>query len=162
MRKAKGTPSFDYYLQMRGDNDETLVTLLKGHLVIEALLVELIQLRGDGDTPWRWNFPKKTEKCVEFGFIRQNQADVLNDLNNLRNDFAHILGHTITIDLVFDLTNKAASAGFEFSDDTLWQDRQKAEEDYGIHGCIVEVLNSLYVDLAMTLRDNNGPDRISS
>jgi hypothetical protein len=52
MRKAKDTPSFDHYLHALSKNDEALVTVLKGHLVIEALLVEMIQLRVANDAMW--------------------------------------------------------------------------------------------------------------
>ena len=135
------------------------MTVLKGHLVIEALLVELIQLRVANDAMWRWNFPTKTSKCVDFGFLTQDQADALNDLNDLRNDFAHILGQDVTFDRVFTLARKAAHAGFDFSDDTIHQDRNKAEEWYGIDGGLLDILNSFYFDLALILHDNNGPDR---
>jgi len=159
VRKAKATPSFDHYLHALSESDEALVTVLKGHLVIEALLVELIQLRVSTDSMWRWTFPAKTSKCVEFGFITQSQADALDDLNNLRNDFAHILGQDITFDRVFTMAQKAANARFDFSDDTIHQDRVKAEEWYGIDGGLLDILNSFYFDLAHILHDNNGPDR---
>lgn len=159
MRKAKATPSFEHYLHTLSRDDEALLTVLKGHLVVEALLVELIQLRETGDMMWRWSFPTKTSKCVEFGFITQDQAEALNDLNNLRNDFAHVLGQDISFDRVFSLAQKAAHAEFDFSDDTLHQDRATAEEWYGIDGCLLEVLNSFYFDLASILHDRGGPDR---
>lgn len=64
MRKAKDVPSFDHYLHALSASDEALLTVLKGHLVIEALLVELIQLRVTNDSVWKWNFPKKNiEMC---------------------------------------------------------------------------------------------------
>lgn len=160
MRKAKATPSFDHYLHALSKDDEALLTVLKGHLVVEALLVELIRLRVNGDMMWRWNFPTKTSKCVEFGFITQDQAEALNDLNDLRNDFAHVLGQDINFDRVFSLAQKAAYAGFDFSDDTLHQDRATAEEWYGIDGGLLEILNSFYFDLALILHDNGGPNRM--
>ena len=159
MRKAKETPSFEHYLHALSNNDEALVFVLKGHLVIEALLVELIHLRSPGDIVWRWNFPKKTSKCVDFGFITKDKADALNNLNDLRNDFAHILGQDITFDRIFMLVQKAVHAGFDFSDDTI-QDRNKAEQWYGINGGLIEILNSFYFDLAFTLYDNGGPNRM--
>ena len=157
MRKAKETPSFEHYLQ--SNNDEALVFVLKGHLVIEALLVELIHLQSPGDIVWRWSFPRKTSKCVDCGFITKDQADALNNLNDLRIDLAHILGQDITFDRVFILVQKAAYAGFDFSDDNI-HDRNKAEQWYGINGGLMEILNSFYCDLAFILYDNGGPDRM--
>jgi hypothetical protein len=159
MRKAGATPSFEHYLHQLGANEKALVTVLKGHLVVEALLVEILQLNITGDTPWNWNFPKKTKKCVEFGFITSEQADALNLLNDLRNDFAHVLGKEIHFDSVFKLAQKAAQAGFDFSDDTIHLDRAKSEEWYRIDGGLIDILNSFFLDLAMILLENGGPDR---
>lgn len=158
MRKASAEPSFEYYLYELSKKDYALVTVLKGHLVVEALLVELIQLRVSNDTPWKWSFPTKTSKCLSFGFIDQFQADALNDLNDLRNDFAHVLGQALTFDRIFSLVRKAATAGFDFSDDTIHLDKKLSEEWYGVDGCLIEVLNSFYFDLAMVLLDQGGPD----
>lgn len=59
MRKAATFPSFQHYLVATDIDDQRLVTILKGHLVVEALLVELLELRVPADAPWAWNFPKK-------------------------------------------------------------------------------------------------------
>lgn len=37
--------------------------------------------------------------------------------------------------------------------------RTEPKEWYGVDGCIVEALNSLYFDLAMILLERGGPDR---
>jgi hypothetical protein len=81
-------------------------------------------------------------------------------LNDCRNDFAHILGQDITFDRVFTLAQKAAHAGFDFSDDTIHQDQNKAEEWYGIDGGLQEILNSFYFDLAISLHNNGGQNRM--
>ena len=141
MRKAKTNPSFEHYLEDSGVNDQILIYILKGHLVVEALLVELLQVKIQGDMPWKWNFPTKISKCVSFGFINQDQADALNDLNDLRNDFAHILGQRIDFDRIFSLVKKA-SKGFEFSDTTIHENKSLTEEWYGIESGLVEVLSS--------------------
>ncbi|MDC7697242.1 hypothetical protein [Vogesella indigofera] len=160
MRKAIASPSFEHYLKAIDNDDQCLVTVLKGHLVVEALLVELLELHVPADTPWKWNFPTKTTKCVEFGLITTSQAEALNELNNIRNDFAHVLGQRLGFGRVFGLVQKAAAAGFEFTDDTIHQDEVKSKIWYDTDGCIVEVLNSFYSDLAMLLLEHGGPDRI--
>lgn len=103
--------------------------------------------------------PEKTAKCVEHGMITIAQADALNELNSIRNDFAHVLGQRLGFERVFGLVQKAASAGFEFSDDTIHQDKITSKEWYGTDGCIVEVLNSFYFGLAIVLSASGGPDR---
>ena len=159
MRKAKTDPSFEYYLRASCIDEQALVLVLKGHLVIEAILVELIQIKVSNDTPWKWNFPAKTSQCVHCGFINQAQADALNDLNDLRNDCAHILGQQFTFDRIFTLIKKAADAGFDFSDETIHRDPTLSEEWYGIEAGLSEVLNSFYFDLADILHASGGPDR---
>lgn len=159
MRKAVTSPTFEHYLSVTEIDDQRLVTVLKGHLVVEALLVELLELHVRVDAPWKWNFPTKTAKCVDLGIINTSQAEALNELNNIRNDFAHVLGQRLGFERVFGLVQKAASAGFEFSDDTIHQDETTSKEWYDTDGCIVEVLNSFYFDLAMILVENGGPDR---
>ncbi|MBD1933023.1 MULTISPECIES: hypothetical protein [Cyanophyceae] len=44
---------FEHYIGQLSRNDEILVTLLKGHLIVEALLVEIIQLKPSNDQPWK-------------------------------------------------------------------------------------------------------------
>jgi hypothetical protein len=159
MRKAAASPSFEHYLTVIDTDDQRLVTVLKGHLVIEALLVELLELHVPVDAPWKWNFPTKTAKCIEFGLITTRQAEALNELNDIRNDFAHVLGQRLGFERAFGMVRKAASAGFDFSDDTIHQDEVKSKEWYDTDGCIVEALNSFYFDLAMLLLEKGGPDR---
>lgn len=159
MRKAAALPSFEHYLKVISTDDHRLVAVLKGHLVVEALLVELLEIHVPVDAPWNWNFPTKTAKCVEFGLITAPQAEALNELNNIRNDYAHVLGQRLGFERVFVLVRKAASAGFNFSDDTIHQDEVKSKAWYDTDGCIVEVLNSFYFDLAMLLLEHGGPDR---
>lgn len=159
MRKAKSDPSFEHYLEDSGVDNQVLVYILKGHLVIEALLVELLQVKIQGDTPWKWNFPTKTSKCVSFDLISQDQADALNDLNDLRNDFAHILGQSLDFDRVFSLVKKT-SKGFEFSDMAIHNNKSLAKEWYGIESSILEVLDSFYFELAHILFENGGANRL--
>lgn len=126
MRKAIASPSWEHYLSLICAEDQRLVTVLKGHLVIEALLVELLELYVPVGKPWTWSFPKKTSKCVEFGLITIGQSEALNELNGIRNDYAHVLGQRIEFERAFVLVRKAACAGFDFSDETIYQDETKS------------------------------------
>ena len=158
MRKAKIDPSFNHYLESVA-GDQPLDLVLRGHLVIEALLVELIQTKQPGDQPWKWNFPQKADFCVAQNLLDSPRAEVCKRLNDIRNDFAHVLGHRVTFDELFTLVCQAAQAGLDFSDDTIHQNRALSEEWYGIDGVITEIFNSMYFDLAEALVNAGGPDR---
>ncbi len=161
VRKAASSPSIDFFLTDHPQKD-ALILILTGHLSIEYLLIEIIGLRcTDKEKLWRWNFPKKVEKCVELDFISKGMAEGLNALNDVRNDFAHILGHKLTFDDAFDLVGKVARAGFIFTDDNIWDDRQLSQEWYGIDGVIDEVVRNIYLDLAFILNENGGEDYMS-
>ena len=133
MRKAKVSPSFLAYLDGL-KRDQPLELILVGHLVVEALLVELIQLDLASDQPWKWTFPKKVEHCVSKGLVDAARKTVYLRLNDIRNDFAHSLGHRL-------------------------ENRSLSEEWYGLEGVLTEVLNEMYLELAYSLHENGGPDR---
>lgn len=158
MRKPVLAPSFEHYLDQINENDELLVIVLKGHLVLEALLVELIQLKLPSDQPWKWSFPQKVDRCVKEGYLSIDQGEALKDFNDMRNDFAHILGHQLTFDRVFTLAQKLGNSGFDFSDETIYGDRKLSEEWYGIDGGIIDILNTVFFDLAYILSENGGAD----
>lgn len=159
MRKPVSLPSFEYYLSKLSDNDETLVTVLKGHLVVEALLVEIIQLEFSknndflSEKPWRWSFPQKVNWCIKNGYLTANKGDALKDFNNVRNDFTHILGYQLTFDRVLNLADKFGND--EFSDIKL------SKEWYEINDVIIEILNIIFCDLALVLSEKGGADYMS-
>lgn len=159
MRKAKVEPSFEHYLGFLSDG-QPLVIVLKGHLVIESLLVEVIQLRRPGNRAWKMNFPDKVSTCVAEGLLPSANAPFYLRLNDIRNDFAHVLGHKLTYDDAFALVKDMAAAGYDFSDDTIHTDRTLSEEWYGLEGCIIEAIDDLYFELAWILHDNGGPHRL--
>lgn len=159
VRKAKLPPSFLLYISQT-EQEDILVLVLKGHLVIEALLVELIQLTENSDQPWRWNFPNKVNKCIELNYLTAEMGAALLNLNDLRNDLAHILGNSITFDRVFELAQKVGNAGFDFSDETIYRDKQQSEKYYGIFGVLMDILNSIYFDLSFILYENGGGNRL--
>jgi hypothetical protein len=101
------------------------------------------------------------DKCVEIGLLTDEVGKSLKAFNNVRNDFAHILGHRLTFDDVFELVKKVAGAGFDFTDDTIWTDRQLSEELYEIEGVVNEVVRNIYLDLAYVLHEEGGDDFMS-
>jgi hypothetical protein len=75
------------------DTESLLDPTLRGHLTIEALLIELIELRRRDDAIYRFSFPDKADFCAKNGLISKLQRDSLIEFNEWRNDFAHIFGH---------------------------------------------------------------------
>lgn len=159
IRKAKVEPSFSHYLEGLKEG-QPLELVLVGHLVLDALLVEIIQLKIVGDTPWNWHFPTKVQCCVDKGFLSGTSQPFYTRFNDIRNDFAHMLGHKLTFDDVFALVADMANAGYDFSDDTIHSDRKLSEEWYGIEGVLIEILNNLYFELAESLHSHGGADRM--
>ncbi|MFB2982322.1 hypothetical protein [Microseira sp. BLCC-F43] len=98
------------------------------------------------------------EWCVGEGYLSDKEGDALKDFNDIRNDFAHILGHQLTFDRVFTLAEKLGDAGFDFSDETIYSNRQLSEEWYGIDGAMIDILNTIFFDLAWLLAENGGTD----
>jgi len=82
-------------------------------------------------------------------------------LNDIRNDFAHSLGHKLTFDDAFDYVVKMASAGYDFSDEAIFRDKKLSREWYGIEGIFTEILTELYSELAWLLDAQGGPDRLA-
>ena len=158
MRKAKVSPSFEIYLKGL-TKGQPVELILVGHLVVEALLVEIINLTIKGDKPWKWSYPDKVAHCLKLGLIDAKQQATLLRLNEIRNDFAHSLGHTLNFDDVFAYVKEMAAAGYEFSDTTIYEDKSLSEEWYGFDGVIIEILNELYFGLAEVLATNGGSDR---
>ncbi|MEZ6072972.1 MAG: hypothetical protein R3C10_22580 [Pirellulales bacterium] len=100
-RRAKLAPRFVAYLDDLGRN-QPLELVRTGHLVIEALLVELIQLSTPGNVPWSWNFPAKVDHCIAAGLLPSWRKSFYLAINHMRNDFIYVLGHELTYDDVFD------------------------------------------------------------
>lgn len=141
-------------------DQEHLVTVLKGHLVIEALLVEVIQLRKPGDKAWKLTFPEKVAKCVAEGRLPAHHAPIYLKLNDIRNDYSHILGHDLTHDDVFELVKEMGAVGYDFSDETIYLNKELSAEWYGVGGCLIEALNNMHMELAWVLHENGGPNRL--
>lgn len=155
MRKAKINPSFEHAYEEFVASPH-LQRVIVGHLVIEAQLVELIQLKEPGDKAWRISFPQKVDKCIDLKLIHPNLKDGLLALNDMRNDFGHILGHSINYDDVFALLKTLAASGIEFSDDTIHLSRKESEEWYGFGGAFTEIFGNVFMELGTCIHDNGG------
>jgi hypothetical protein len=66
--------------------------VIAGHLVIEALMVELISLKNAEESGWHMNFMQKVDYCIEHGHLRNEMRVAFEMFNSMRNDYAHCLG----------------------------------------------------------------------
>lgn len=82
------------------------------------------------------------EKCIDV-----KVRDALLSINKLRNKLAHELHFKVTFDDAFALVREIAQAGIEFTDETIFQDRDKSEEWYGIEGVLIESISNTFQHL---------------
>lgn len=138
--------------------NEVLGAFMSGHLVIEAILVQMLETQpkeSDRGQYFEWSFKRKVDSCESRGIIGTNTADFLRALNNVRNRLAHKLDTPITFVEAFELAKLAAKGGIDFSDETIYQDRENAEEWYGVEGIVQEIFQNTAQDLLCFLDDDN-------
>lgn len=158
MREATVEKQFMDYVYMSGDGD-TIQTVVIGHFVIEALLVELIELRIPGDSAWKMSFPQKLTECVSLGVLSASSEPFYRRLNDIRHGRIQVFKHEISFDDAFMLVKDMAAAGYDFSDDRMHTDREYSQKRYGVNDCLMEAINELCLELACMLHDHDGPDR---
>lgn len=134
-------------------SNEILGAFITGHLIIESLLVQLIEVKNSNSNPFEWNFPSKVNKCKDLNLITLQLSDFLKEINRVRNEFAHRLGYMPTFTDIFALLQMAANAGVEFSDDRIHENIQVAMNEYELPGLIQELFQSTAQELAFYLLD---------
>ena len=145
------------------DDGSLLNPTLRGHLVIEALLVELITTVEAGDHIWKWGFPVKTNFALDHNLITGGIKQALDCFNDFRNDFAHIFGFAITDHDVHQLARRLEKHGVDFSDSVGHQPFKEAMQSYGGEaGILSEILWCLAFELAHSLMERGGRDLFST
>jgi len=154
-QKRSEKPNLDYLLSLFGN--VTIAAFINGHLIIESLLVQFIELKcGKSESWFKLNFPSKVNKCISLGFFDSKLGDFLLLINDIRNNYAHNLGYTLTFDELFILAQKAGSAGIDFSDDTIYLNKDASKEWYGEEGIIQEVFQNTAMDLSFIIESHGG------
>lgn len=159
MRKASRLVELNDILSTEffGTNDSLITPTLRGHLALEAILAELIQLSGVGDEVWRWNFPQKTKHLLEKGIISAAKKKAFDKFNNFRNDFAHIFDHSVSVKEVLEMARDIEKSGIDFSDSVGRYSEKEALEYYsGIDGILAEIIWSILFDAAFILQAHGG------
>lgn len=145
------------------DPTSLLDPTLRGHLTIEALLIELIQLRRQDDKIYRMSFPDKADYLAAEGLIHDGLRDALVDFNEWRNDFAHIFGHQARFADVHALARQLETHCIDFSDSVGWQPAEEAARNYGGDlGVMAEILWCLSFEVAHAMMEAGGRDLFST
>lgn len=161
MRKAKRSVAFDDILSSNfyaPDANTLIDPILRGHLILEAIIVEIIQLTKPGDIAWSWNFPTKTKYLVDNNLISNDLKNGFDEIINLRNDFAHSFGFDVTSEYLLELARKLEdSCGIDFSDSIGRYSLEDALKFYGsINGILSEILWCVLFEAANILEENGG------
>ncbi len=146
-RKPKIEPQCDYHLTSAFRDDDIIGLILKGHLVIEAMIAKILNKSDFGEEIWSWPFPKKIKKALKVSPLPDWVADICLDINNIRNDYCHSLGHQLTFDVAFDLAQKWSSLGLDYSDEVIFSVKDEAEEIYGVEGILTETISNTIDEL---------------
>lgn len=132
---------------------------LRGHLTIEALLIEFIHLRRRDEKIYRFSFPDKADFLAGEGLISSGLRDALVDFNEWRNDFAHVFGHQAKFADVHALARQLERHGVDFSDSVGDQSVEEAASSYsGELGALAEILWCLCFEVAHAIMEAGGRD----
>jgi len=138
--------------------NEVLGAFISGHLVLEAILVQMLETKPSADDNGKyfdWSFRRKIDSAEARNLIDAGMATFLRGVNDIRNRMAHKLDMPLTFEDAFELVRLAASGGVDFSDDSIHSDREASLQCYGIEGIIQEVFQNASQDLLFTLDDDN-------
>ncbi|WP_208599559.1 hypothetical protein [Desulfospira joergensenii] len=132
---------------------------ITGHLIIESVLVQLIELKltkDDKFNPFDLSFPNKVEVAKNRNLIDESMASFLLEMNRIRNRLAHRLGEKITFDMMFNLARCAADGGVDFSDDSIYSNKELSRECYGTKAIIQEIFQNAAQDLSFIMENHGG------
>jgi hypothetical protein len=161
MRKPSRSVEIDDLItgEILGTDADVLALVLKVHLALEALAFELLQLTDSGNKVYRWSFPEKCERLVTLGRIKQDDANALLRFNDLRNDFAHIFGKTVSLTDALKLARDIEADGVDFTDSVGHYNEDEAQSYYGgTLGVMQEVGWCVMSHIAFILLEAGGRD----
>ncbi len=99
MRKPSRSVELDDIISSHilGDDPEVVALVMRIHLALEAILIEMIKTFWTDDKIYKLSFPQKTKLLLEHGCITESDQKAFELLNDFRNDFSHIFGHRINL-----------------------------------------------------------------
>lgn len=132
----------NWYSENRSEKE---YEFLRGHLYLEALIIELLRKYSKAKIPQR--FFKKINKLKDIKLIDGETYDVLYEINKLRNDIAHNLEFDFSYKRFFKIIKLANRAKVEFSDVSIYLEEEMSEKHYGLDGAISELFYNIFEHL---------------
>lgn len=142
MRKPSRDVSLDDIIagQILGEDGNVVALVMKIHLALEALMIEMIQCRDASNAVYRLSFPAKAQRLADEGLVTEGDKQAFLTFNDFRNDFAHIFGHEIGLSDTLALARKLEDSGVDFSDSVGRYTEAQAESYYGgLYGVLEEI-----------------------
>ena len=161
MRKPSRQVELDDIIssEILGNDPEVIALVMRTHLALEAILIELISIFRTDDKILRMSFAAKTELLEKQGLISTNDRAAYDRLNDFRNDFAHIFGHEVTVPDALALARDLEREGVDFSDSIGNYAPAKALEYYGgMIGLLAEIGWCILFHAAYNLSEAGGRD----
>lgn len=165
MRKPSRAVELDDIIssQIIGDDPELIALVLKIHLALEAILIEFIRLTDPSDKVYKLSFPAKTSALLSNGAISAGDRAAFELVNDFRNDFAHIFGHSVTLAQTLEFARALERHGVDFSDSAGHYNEQQAIEYYGgTLGILAEAGWCILFHAAHLLMEAGGRDIFSA
>lgn len=142
--------------------DDAIDVLLKTHLALEAIVVEMLKPSQSCDGYLRWGFPQKTKFLEVSGIIEPSDKQAFDKLNDYRNDAAHIFGHRIAVADLLALACDLEALGVDFSDSLSQYTEDEAIEYYdGKRGILAEIGWCILFHAAFRLHESGGREIFS-
>lgn len=150
-------PTLDHLL---GYENRILSIFVRGHLVLEAVLNNLIQIKEHISEVKinRLTCAKKIDRALALDLISPEMHNFLMEVNKLRNKFAHRLGYDLTEEDVHELIRLAGKAPeIDFTDDMHLLDRETLYEWYtDTAGVLEEMFKHAAMDLSFLIQEHGG------
>ncbi len=145
--------------EILGNDPEVIALVMRTHLALEALMIEMIHTFRTDDGIYRLPFPGKSELLRKEGLIGASDQVAFDRFNDFRNDFAHIFGHRVTLVDALALARDLETSGVDFSDSVGRYSPAQAEEYYGgMLGVLGEIGWCILFHAAQALSENGGRD----
>lgn len=161
MRKPSRAVELDDIIssEIIGNDPNVVAIILKTHLALEALLIEMIRMSRSDDKVYKLSFPEKTNWLVANQVIEATDKSAFDRFNDFRNDIAHIFGHTISLGQVLKLARDLEADGIDFSDSAGHYSEAEADEFYGgTEGLLAEIGWCLLAHVGFLLQQAGGRD----
>ena len=132
----------DYYEEF----DPNLINFIKCHLFVENCMKQILD-KTEKERATSEKFSGKVSQMLMYELIDQDMASLLHKINKIRNNIAHDLYYKLTFDEVFTLVEESAKLGIDYSDETIFNNKELSKEFYGLEGLIRELFPNLFAHL---------------